>query len=78
MVILASRGGKRAQKKPQQTKILGSRTERSHTPPVATLRRRGPQIQNNAPQRNEDSKGTRLPNPKADRENCVGRVGGRH
>ena len=64
-------------KKNQQPKILGSRTKRSHTPPVATLRRRGPQIQNNAPQRNEDSKGTRLPNPKADRENCVGRVGGR-
>jgi hypothetical protein len=34
------------------------------------LRRRGPQIQNNAHQRNEDSKGTRLPNPKADREMC--------
>ena len=51
-------------KKTQQPKILGSRTKRSHTPPVTTLRRRGPQIQNNAPQRNEDSKGTRLPNPK--------------
>ena len=63
-------------KKTQQPKILGSRTKRSHTPPVATLRRRGPQIQNNAPQRNEDSKGTRLPNPKADRENCVGRSEG--
>ena len=33
---LASRGGKRAQKKPQQPKILGSRTKRSHTPPVTT------------------------------------------
>jgi len=61
-------------KKPQQPKILGNRTERFHTPPVATLRRRGPQIQNNAPQRNEDSKGTRLPNPKADRKKCVGRA----
>ena len=46
----------RAQKN-QQPKILGSRTKRSHTPPVATLRRRGPQIQNNAPQRNEDQYG---------------------
>ena len=66
-----------ARKKTSTTrKILGSRTERPHIPPVATLRRRGPQIQNNAPQRNEDSKGTRLPNPKADRENCVGRSEG--
>ena len=31
-------------KTPQQPKILGSRTKESHTPPVATLKRRGPQI----------------------------------
>jgi hypothetical protein len=33
-------------KNPQQPKILGSRTKESHTPPVATLRRRGPHKNN--------------------------------
>ena len=38
-------GRKARAKGPQHPKILGSRTKESQTPPVATSRRRGPQIQ---------------------------------
>ena len=37
-------GRKARAKDPQHPKILGSRTKESQTPPVATSRRRGPQI----------------------------------
>ena len=44
-------GRKARAKDPQHHKILGSRTKESQTPPVATSRRRGPQIQNHTHQR---------------------------